>query len=116
VIVANKIVFGAIRNIVKYFLLASLPNISFFTISQLIFGYLGLSFYFKINGQPIFMKGSNWIPADSFQSRISKDKLQNLLYSAKLAHMVRLYHGLPFVYFHVWQSVTPMVNAGYSIY
>ena len=23
----------------------------------------GLSFFFKINGQPIFMKGSNWIPA-----------------------------------------------------
>ncbi|KAF6019508.1 manba [Bugula neritina] len=56
-------------------------------IQQPIKGAKGLSFYFKINGQPIFMKGSNWIPADSFQSRLSKDKLQNLLYSAKLAHM-----------------------------
>jgi len=36
-------------------------------------GSPGLSFYFKINGQPIFMKGSNWIPADSFQDRVTYD-------------------------------------------
>lgn len=48
----------------------------------------GLSFYFRVNGMPIFMKGSNWIPADSFQSRITKDKLRNLLGSAKQANMV----------------------------
>uniref|UniRef100_A0A6I8PJV2 Beta-mannosidase n=1 Tax=Ornithorhynchus anatinus TaxID=9258 RepID=A0A6I8PJV2_ORNAN len=33
-------------------------------------GSPGLSFYFKINGIPIFIKGSNWIPADSFQDRV----------------------------------------------
>ena len=42
----------------------------------------GLTFYFRINGLPIFLKGSNWIPADSFQERISKDRLYWLLSSA----------------------------------
>ncbi|KAH9490421.1 hypothetical protein Btru_035139 [Bulinus truncatus] len=41
----------------------------------------GLTFYFKINGVPIFLKGSNWIPADSFQERITKDELRYLLES-----------------------------------
>lgn len=31
----------------------------------------GLSFYFRINGLPIFMKGSNWIPADSFPDKVN---------------------------------------------
>ncbi|XP_062567240.1 beta-mannosidase-like isoform X2 [Saccostrea cucullata] len=47
----------------------------------------GRSFYFKINGVPVFLKGSNWIPADSFQERITKDRLQNLLQSARDVHM-----------------------------
>lgn len=52
---------------------------------------LGLSFYFEINGKPIFMKGSNWIPADSFQSRVTKERLQDLLGSAQQANMVMLW-------------------------
>lgn len=36
---------------------------------------------------PIFLKGSNWIPADSFQERVTKDRLRNLLQSAADVHM-----------------------------
>lgn len=31
----------------------------------------GLSFYFRINGKPLFLKGSNWIPAHSFQDQVT---------------------------------------------
>uniref|UniRef100_A0A4X2K2Z2 beta-mannosidase n=1 Tax=Vombatus ursinus TaxID=29139 RepID=A0A4X2K2Z2_VOMUR len=50
-------------------------------------GSSGLSFYFKINGLPIFIKGSNWIPADSFQDRVTSDLLRLLLQSAVDANM-----------------------------
>ncbi|XP_054550588.1 beta-mannosidase isoform X2 [Talpa occidentalis] len=50
-------------------------------------GSPGLSFYFKINGRPIFLKGSNWIPADSFQDRVSSDLLRRLLQSVVDANM-----------------------------
>ncbi|XP_069639782.1 beta-mannosidase isoform X2 [Haliaeetus albicilla] len=50
-------------------------------------GSPGLSFYFKINGRPIFIKGSNWIPADSFQDRVTYDTLWLLLKSAADANM-----------------------------
>jgi beta-mannosidase len=30
------------------------------------------TFYFKVNGQPIFARGANFIPIDSFQSRVTK--------------------------------------------
>uniref|UniRef100_A0A5F8G3D5 Beta-mannosidase n=1 Tax=Monodelphis domestica TaxID=13616 RepID=A0A5F8G3D5_MONDO len=50
-------------------------------------GSSGLSFYFKINGLPIFIKGSNWIPADSFQDRVTVDALRLLLQSAVDANM-----------------------------
>ena len=26
----------------------------------------GKSFYFRINGLPVFVKGANWVPADAF--------------------------------------------------
>ncbi|KAK3731374.1 hypothetical protein RRG08_017942 [Elysia crispata] len=42
----------------------------------------GLTFYFRVNGIPIFLKGSNWIPADNFQERITRKHLQYLLSSA----------------------------------
>ncbi|XP_039268970.2 beta-mannosidase-like [Styela clava] len=47
----------------------------------------GLSFYFKINDRPIFAKGSNWIPSDSFHNRVTLDNYTNLLQSAKDANM-----------------------------
>ncbi|XP_032876273.1 beta-mannosidase [Amblyraja radiata] len=50
-------------------------------------GSPGLSFYFKINGLPIFIKGSNWIPADAFLERVTFDVLQNLLQSTVDANM-----------------------------
>ncbi|RLW09380.1 hypothetical protein DV515_00002554 [Chloebia gouldiae] len=50
-------------------------------------GSPGLSFYFRINGRPIFIKGSNWIPADSFQDRVTYDILRLLLKSAADANM-----------------------------
>ena len=36
----------------------------------------GRSFVFVVNGVPIFVKGSNWIPANSFPTRISDKHLE----------------------------------------
>ena len=47
----------------------------------------GKSFNFVINGVPVFAKGANWIPADSFPTRITKDKYRELLESARDTHM-----------------------------
>lgn len=47
----------------------------------------GKSFEFVINGVPVFAKGANWIPADSFPSRISKDNYRHLIESARDANM-----------------------------
>ena len=55
----------------------------------------GESFTFVVNGVPIFAKGSNWIPADSFPTRVSRERLDHLLGSAAGAHhnMVRMWGG-----------------------
>lgn len=55
----------------------------------------GRSFTFVINGQPIFAKGANWIPADSFPTRITPAQLDDLLESAAAAHhnMLRIWGG-----------------------
>ncbi|XP_078033750.1 beta-mannosidase [Augochlora pura] len=48
----------------------------------------GLSFYFQINGIPIFAKGSNYIPASIFPELTAKpDTIKHLLESAKAANM-----------------------------
>ncbi len=65
---------------------------------------VGRSFYLKINGIPIFIKGANWIPAESFPTNISfdfKDKstqipnIPRLIAAAKEAHfnMLRVWGG-----------------------
>ena len=55
----------------------------------------GLSFYFKINNVDIFLLGSNWIPADSFQELIDEKRLMYLLESATKANMnvLRIWGG-----------------------
>jgi beta-mannosidase len=47
----------------------------------------GQSFTFIVNGVPVFAKGANWIPADSFPTRISFDKYRWLIKSAADANM-----------------------------
>jgi len=47
----------------------------------------GESFTFVVNGVPVFAKGADWIPADSFPTRISPEHLGHLIRSAADAHM-----------------------------
>jgi len=47
----------------------------------------GKSFYFEVNGIPIFAKGANSIPFDMFQPRVDKAQLRRVLQSARDANM-----------------------------
>ena len=47
----------------------------------------GQSFTFVINGIPVFAKGGNWIPADSFPTRITEDKYRFLIKSVRDSNM-----------------------------
>jgi beta-mannosidase len=55
----------------------------------------GRSFTFVVNGVPIFAKGSNWIPADSFPTRLTEVALEDLIRSAAQSHqnMLRVWGG-----------------------
>jgi beta-mannosidase len=47
----------------------------------------GESFYMKVNGVPVFMKGANWVPLDSFLPRPEPDDYRRLLTGVKDANM-----------------------------
>jgi len=47
----------------------------------------GSSFYFKLNGVPVFMKGANYIPQDNFVSRVSKEQYIQLIQQATNSNM-----------------------------
>ncbi|PWW27658.1 beta-mannosidase [Chryseobacterium sp. AG844] len=55
----------------------------------------GKSFYFKVNGEPLYIKGTNWIPGDSFSPRMTKEKYRKLIRDTKDAHMnmIRIWGG-----------------------
>ena len=55
----------------------------------------GRSFTFVVNGVSIFAKGSDWIPADSFPTRISDAYLERLIRAAADTHqnMLRVWGG-----------------------
>ncbi|KAF4652456.1 hypothetical protein FOL47_011079 [Perkinsus chesapeaki] len=55
----------------------------------------GRSFYFKVNGVPIYIRGANWIPADAFESRIDEGRLRTHFQQYQKAHfnMLRVWGG-----------------------
>lgn len=55
----------------------------------------GESFTFIVNGVPIFAKGSNWIPADSFPTRLTDAHMEALIGGAAATHqnMLRVWGG-----------------------
>ncbi len=55
----------------------------------------GKSFIFVVNGIPVFGRGANWIPADIFPTRVTKEKYKNLLESLRDANMnmIRVWGG-----------------------
>jgi len=56
----------------------------------------GETFYFRLNGIPVFAKGANWIPSDSFIPRGRKnDLIGRILTDAKKANMnmIRIWGG-----------------------
>ncbi|MBL4652597.1 MAG: glycoside hydrolase family 2 protein [Flavobacteriales bacterium] len=56
---------------------------------------IGTSFYFKVNGEPTFMKGANYIPQDMFLPRVTNKQYKELLIAAKDAgmNMLRVWGG-----------------------
>ncbi|MGB0851550.1 MAG: glycoside hydrolase family 2 protein, partial [Bacteroidia bacterium] len=48
---------------------------------------IGESFYVKVNGHPVFMKGANYIPSDSFLTRVSSSKYKQIFEDAVSANM-----------------------------
>lgn len=55
----------------------------------------GTSFYFKLNGVPVFMKGANYIPNDIFPARVSEQQYRNVINTSKLSNfnMLRIWGG-----------------------
>lgn len=55
----------------------------------------GQSFAFIVNGVKVFMKGADWIPADSFPTRLSDENYEHLIRSAAESHqnMLRIWGG-----------------------
>ncbi|MBN2088318.1 glycoside hydrolase family 2 protein [candidate division KSB1 bacterium] len=47
----------------------------------------GKSFYFELNGVPIFAKGANYIPNDNFLPRVTPEKYEHIIKSAADANM-----------------------------
>jgi beta-mannosidase len=66
----------------------------------------GLSFYFMVNGVPVFARGANYIPSDSFPTRTNQTKYEAIIKSAVFANMNML---------RVWGGGTYETNLFYSL-
>ena len=47
----------------------------------------GTSFYFRLNGRPVFMKGANYIPNDVFLPRVTGENYRQVVNTAKNSNM-----------------------------
>ena len=55
----------------------------------------GESFYFELNGQPLFAKGTNYIPSDNFLTRVTDSMYEKTILDAVAANMnmIRVWGG-----------------------
>ncbi|MFN0728993.1 beta-mannosidase [Polaribacter gochangensis] len=51
---------------------------------------IGESFYFELNGKPVYMKGANYIPQNSFQNKVTNQQYQKLLSDVANSNMIML--------------------------
>ena len=75
---------------------------------------IGRSFYFKVNGQPVFMKGANIIPRHSFLPEAGDAKLRQLItYAADAGmNMLRVWGGGAYeddLFYHLCDSLGILV-------
>jgi beta-mannosidase len=56
---------------------------------------IGTNFYFRVNGEPIFVKGANYVPQDVFLPRVKPEQYVHLLTLARDAgmNMLRVWGG-----------------------
>lgn len=56
---------------------------------------IGKSFYFKVNGKPLFMQGANYVPQDVFLPRVDSSQYRSLLTQVHDANMnmIRVWGG-----------------------
>jgi beta-mannosidase len=47
----------------------------------------GKSFYFKVNGKAVFMKGANYIPQDNFLTRVTRERYEHVINTAITSNM-----------------------------
>lgn len=47
----------------------------------------GITFYFELNGQPVFAKGANYIPQDNFLPRVTPEQYEKTILDAVNANM-----------------------------
>ena len=48
---------------------------------------IGRSFYFRVNGLPLFIKGSNYVPQDALLTRVTNGQYENLISNAVDANL-----------------------------
>ena len=55
----------------------------------------GTSFYYKLNGVPVFMKGANYIPNDIFPARVTDEMYKKVINTSKISNfnMLRVWGG-----------------------